>query len=117
MHAMHAICHRVDGRPDNLTIIDARAGLYGSGWWELGADQMDEVVGGWLYLHETSKADSHFVAKIEGVERRDNVGRVELRVRKIAGIKDQPWRGGRAGQNPQHYFKIVPASYDQEREP
>jgi hypothetical protein len=40
-----------------------------------------------------------------------------LRVRKIAGIKDQPWRGGMAGQNPKHYFKIVPASYDQEREP
>ena len=116
MSAMHAICHRLNGRPDNLAIIDPGSGLYGSGWWLLDATQVDEIVGGWLYFHESSKELSHFVAKIQGVESYDEFGRVELRVQRIRGLRDQAWRGGVPNQNPKHYFKIVPVSYDQERE-
>lgn len=110
---MHAICRREDGRPKNFRNIDPKEGLYGSGWWTVDPEVVASLIGGWLYLHETSGKRSHFVGKIEGVSDPDQAGRYELVVRKQR-VSDQPWRGGKPGQNPKHTFKIVPASYPHE---
>ena len=111
--AMHAICHRENGRPLNFRNINAREGVYGSGWWTLEPQTANEMIGSWLYLHEASGQRSHFVGKIEGVSEPDAEGRYEFVVRKQI-VGDHPWRGGKPGQHPRHYYKIVHTSYEHE---
>ena len=113
MLAMHAICRREGNRPRNLRDIDPRSGRYGSGWWMLKPDEANDLVGGWLYLHETSARPSHFVARVDAIGERMDDGSVELIVTKQK-VPDQRWRGPRAGQAKTLYFRLVPADYPHE---
>jgi hypothetical protein len=67
VRAIHAICHRVNGEPQNLRKINIRNGIYGSGWWKVRTEEAETLVGGWMYLHESSKVRSHFLGKIESL--------------------------------------------------
>jgi hypothetical protein len=65
--AIHAICHRVDGVPQNLRQIDPRNGICGSGWWKVPPEEAESLQGGWIYLHESSATRSHFLARIQSL--------------------------------------------------
>jgi hypothetical protein len=113
MLAMHAICRREGNRPRNLRDIDTQRGHYGSGWWMLKPEEADSLVGGWLYLHETSSRESHFVARIDAIGERKDDGAIELIVTKQR-VPNQRWRGRKAGQAKTEYFRLVPADYAHE---
>jgi hypothetical protein len=112
--AIHAICHRINGEPQNLRKIDTRNGIYGSGWWKVRSEDADALVGGGIYLHESSKARSHFLGKIQSLGDPRHDGRIEFIDVKQPTIRDQPWRGPTPGQSPDQYFRIVEADYPHE---
>jgi hypothetical protein len=115
MLAMHAICHRKGSAPDNFRNINPAIGRYASGWWMLKDDQIESIVGGWIYFHEASGKLSHFIGRVEEVGQRQEDGSVELIVTKQR-MSDQPWRGRRAGQAKTECFRLVPADFPHEKE-
>jgi hypothetical protein len=106
MKAIHAICHRVNGKVLNLRQIGKGTGVFGSGWWKVTPEDAEALIGGWLYLHESSGEKSHFLGRIQSLgEPKD--GAVEFVVVRRPGIDNQKWRGPKAGQNPVDNFRIV----------
>jgi len=89
--AIHAICHRVNGEPQNLRKINPRAGIYGSGWWQVSPGDAHALVGGWMYLHESSKERSHFLGKIQSLGGRRSDGAIEFILAKDPKTRDQHW--------------------------
>jgi hypothetical protein len=112
--AIHAICHRINGEPQNLEKIDPRNGIYASGWWKVRPEEAATLQGGWLYLHESSGKRSHFLVKIQSIGERRPAGKIQFAVTKRATIPDQRWRGRKPGQNPEDYYRIVEATYPHE---
>jgi hypothetical protein len=109
---MHAICHYKNGRPDNLSCVDVKQGLYSSGFWRMTPDEAGSLEGGWLYLHESSREKPCFVAKIVSVGERDAEGKYELTIQKQRVMGNSAWRGKVPG--PSRYISIVPATYPSE---
>ncbi len=113
MLAMHAICRHEGNRPRNLRDVDPQMGRYGSGWWMLKPDQANNLVGGWLYLHETSGELSHFVARVDAIGERKDDGAVELIITRQR-VPNQRWRGPKAGRAKTEHYRLVPADYSHE---
>ena len=72
--AIHVICHYENGEPRHLRPINPVAGIYGSGWWGVSHQDAQELVGGWMYLHESSNQRSYFIGRVQslGPEPRDD---------------------------------------------
>jgi hypothetical protein len=113
MKAIHALCKPTPIGGENLRVIDLKQGLYGSGWWVLSEAECEQVISGWIYLHEGSGTKSWFNARIEDILGRNSAGRVELLIRRIPNIQKQNWRGDLASQN--SYLRIVEANLPHEQ--
>ncbi len=114
MKALHTICHQTNGRFNNVRNVNPAAGEYLSGWWQLPAEEAPALVGGWLYLHETSGAKSGLAGRILGVNFDDQRKAYDIHFRIVRAVAPVAWRGAKAGQSPQHYFRIVDASLPHE---
>jgi hypothetical protein len=73
-------------------------GTYRSGYWDISREDAENLVGGWLYLHERKSEASAFGGKIlefEVVQREElaHAKRVVLRLEVHGDAKDQKWRG------------------------
>jgi hypothetical protein len=114
--AIHCICHRTGLLPLGMDIVDSQKGLYSSKCWIV--DSPQELVGGWLYLHEAGAEGAHFGGFIEDIQTcttDQNRPGVAFIVRKDPRATHQKWRGPTASQS--HVFNIIEKpDYAHERE-
>ena len=97
--SIHLICRRVPGGSlKGVDWIDRAERLCRSVSWDLSQDDAHEIIGGWVYMHESKGDLSQFGGVVEDIEETNTLnshGRPEvvivLRSRKEA--KGQKWRG------------------------
>ena len=104
MRAIHIICRRQGITLRNLVQSNDEKGIYTSGCWALHKlDDATKLIGGWLYLHPTSKNDR---SEIGGVIRsvqpctRENAAREAGMAFVFEARKEgrgQVWRGAHHG--------------------
>jgi hypothetical protein len=82
-----------------LTPIEGQPNTYWSCCWELNDSEAEDLVGGWLYLHQAKRQPSHFGGRILGFERLWNEGEAVRKDRVRLQIEARPegigrqWRG------------------------
>lgn len=114
-YALHVICKQTNSRFIGLTPIDNRSGEYLSEAWHIRTGNPLDLVGGWLYFHDSSNLRSTFSARILEVipqpETRPPL--VALRIRRVPSPLSVGWRGGKASQS-NYNSGVVPALFDHE---
>ncbi len=68
MKAIHIICHAKGAGHKNLWELTADPKTYRSACWALSASEVQELVGGWLFLHEAKKKPSYLGGVIQRLE-------------------------------------------------
>ena len=100
MNAIHLKCERdPQGGIANLT-FDKTSGTYRSGFWNITVEDAENLIGGWLYLHEAKTVTSQFggqIVQFEQVERPElaKKDRIVLVVEPSKSCRGQKWRGKR----------------------
>ncbi|WP_293680147.1 hypothetical protein [uncultured Phenylobacterium sp.] len=100
MQAIHLVCRREGALLKNLSPIDPVRGRYRSGFWNLGRETAQALVGGWVYLHETKARRSAFGGKVlrwrEVLYRGERL--VEFDLQYTPNVREQKWRGEAHGR-------------------
>lgn len=111
-YALHVICKQTDSRFTGLTAIDSRSGEYRSDDWHIKNGNPLDLLGGWLYFHDSSTLRSTFSARIlEVIPTKTMRARVAFRVRRIT-TPTVNWRGKKARRDDNG--GVVPALFDHE---
>jgi hypothetical protein len=114
MKALHVICHQVDGRYLHLDAVDGAKGVFISQCWTITPDDPQELIGGRLYLHESSNQTSGFAGRITSFKPcKIKKSGVAFTVERISG--GQRWRGNTPTQTTPH-GGIVDANFPDEIE-
>ena len=117
MKAIHLICHSTTFGWQDLHPVAKRLGAYVSKCWIIREDDPKELVGGYLYLHETSYKAAGFASRVLSVEASfTKSGRpgYAFMVQRVMQ-KSQRWRGKTPSQS-RHHGGIVDACFPDERE-
>lgn len=116
MYAIHTISHH-DGRTfRGLHVVDRLRGEYRSESWSITDGNPRDLVGGWLYFHDSSYSRATFAAQIIDViaiQGKSPSNRVAFRILR-SPTAGQPWRGRTPSQRVPH-GGIVPATFDHEK--
>ena len=116
MKAIHFICHSGEGKNwRGLHAIDRSQGIYLSECWIIRDGDPQSLVGGWLYLHDTSYRGAGFAAKILGIEKcttKNKQPGLAFRIQRVKGA-GQRWRGNTPTQSRPH-GGIVEADFPEE---
>ena len=98
MRAAHFKCGRDDGVSLNNLAYDRVRKLFRSGRWDISAQEAQDLVGGWVYLHPRKTAASEFGGVVVGFEpvevaEAGHPHRIVLHVEKRSEGTGQRWRG------------------------
>lgn len=113
--SVHAICHIENGGPVGLIPIHPENGIYLSRCWCVGDANPQDMIGGWLYLHDASYEKSYFAAIIMAVQpdaNGQNRPGVAFTVKRDLRGKHAGWRGSPAARG--DYVRVVEARYTHE---
>ena len=94
MKAIHLVNRKIDGKPENLDLLNKNDFTYISGNWELSDEERHELENGLIYLHETKSSISHNGGKIISISDSDGrPGRYKIKFRADKTGKSTKWRG------------------------
>lgn len=96
--AIHFICASANARWKNLRKNGDRT--FQSGFWNLSEEEAKELVGGFLYLHETKAKSAGFGGRIVGYSVETlpvfaRALRIDFRVEPMREARGTGWRGAR----------------------
>ena len=114
MKAIHMVCHKNGSAPEGLKEVDGDAGVFQSSWWKMSVEDANSLVGGWLYLHDSSTKPSYFHGKIRELGPTHEDGAVSFVFKKVDEPLKFKWRGKLAGRARSQHFRIVEADYAHE---
>jgi hypothetical protein len=117
MKAIHCICHRENGEIRGMRHIDPSNGLYILDCWIV--ENPEELIGGWLYLHERCAEGAYLAGIIREVTpciTRDQWQRkgVAFTFRVDRRGDRKRWRGPAANQ--QRFVNVVSGDYPHEKD-
>lgn len=117
MKAIHLICHPTTLGWKDLHAVSGRPGIYISKCWIIREGNPEELVGGYLYLHETSYKAAGFAARVLSVEAAFTKGGLPGYAFTVQRVlqRNQRWRGRTPSQN-RHHGGIVDACFPEELE-
>lgn len=118
-YAIHVICHHDGLRYVGLTEIDLARGEYLSEAWAITNGDPADLLGGWLYFHDSSNSRSTFAGHIlEVIPHVSDTRRqlVAFRVRREPSVGSVAWRGVKASRKV-HNGGLVLASRPHELNP
>lgn len=102
MKALHLICRKNGpGRFEGLVAIDRSKGIYESGTWAFpSGEPLDDLIGGWIYLHPTGKGQvSELGGSVRGIRRGPRLDSNAIREGYVIEFEARPegrgqkWRG------------------------
>lgn len=117
--AIHFKCGLgANGRPLGLSAIDKPATRFRSCCWDVTEEEARQLVGGWIYLHETKAKPSYFggvVYAFEAVRVEDaaHQDRIAFMFEAKPHGKGQNWRG--ADHAMAHQSEVIDTTFPHER--
>jgi hypothetical protein len=113
--AIHLICHSTKFGWRDLDPVEGRPGVFISSAWILKDVDHQSLVGGYLYLHETSYRGAGFAARILRIDTLPPKGNQQRFAFIVERIKQngQRWRGRTPSQT-RHHGGAVDANFPNE---
>jgi hypothetical protein len=100
-YAIHTICKSIGLRFRGLTPIGHGTGEFLSEAWHVTNGDPANLIGGWLYFHDSSNSRSTFAARIlDAIPRNSDTGKLLVAFRvKRDKVGSVGWRGTKASQS------------------